>query len=52
MKVLVSMVLCAHLLSFGHGLNILSFNVRQFGVSKYSNQEVVDVLIKVIILVY
>ena len=31
----------------GQSLNVLSFNVRQFGRSKYSNQEVVDTLIEV-----
>ena len=33
----------------GQSLNVLSFNVRQFGRSKYSNQEVVDTLIEVFI---
>ena len=28
-------------------LNVLSFNVRQFGVTKYSKQPVIDTLIKV-----
>ena len=47
MKVLGCILLCAQLLSYSRGLTILSFNVRQFGVTKYGKQNVVDVLIKV-----
>ncbi|XP_019851574.1 PREDICTED: deoxyribonuclease-1-like [Amphimedon queenslandica] len=32
----------------GQGLNVLSFNVRQFGRSKYSDQEVVNTLIEIV----
>lgn len=40
--VAVSFVVC-----HGQTLNVLSFNVRQFGQSKYSKQDVIDTLIQV-----
>lgn len=30
-----------------NGLSVLSFNIRQFGTTKYAKQDVVDVLIDV-----
>ena len=44
---LAVIVVLGFLVCSSAGINILSFNIQQFGLTKYAKQNVVDVLINV-----
>ena len=47
---LLVLVAAVQLMQASHGLKILSFNIENFSVKKFSKQSVVDVLLKVTVL--